>query len=486
MAIVRLGVAAMASEISFAVEPHDRKMTEENSTRPGGRILCVASSHDCQHWDPMSLSVERKSKVWSVVRVSSGNFLEMYDFMVFGYYATAIGNAFFPSGNPFLSLMLSLMTFGAGFLMRPLGAIVLGAYTDKHGRRAGLLLTLSLMSVGILSIACMPGYATIGLVAPLLVLVGRLLQGFSAGMELGGVSVYLSEIATPGHKGFYVSWQSGSQQVAVMFAALVGVALHAKLPLEKMFAWGWRIPLLLGCVIIPFLFRLRRSLQETNEFVARKHRPSTPEILRSLITNWRIVIIGIMMVTMTTVSFYMITAYTPTFGNSVLRLASIESLIVTLCVGASNLFWLPVMGALSDRIGRRPLLFTCTILMLLTAYPAMLWLVREPSFSRLLAVELWLSFIYGSYNGAMVVFLTEIMPVDVRTTGFALAYSLATAIFGGFTPAISTYLIHVTGNRAVPGLWLSFAAACGLLATLLVGPQKNAILETPVPAAVKP
>jgi MFS family permease len=428
---------------------------------------------------------DHKSKLWSVIRVSSGNFLEMYDFMVFGYYASAIGRAFFPSSNAYSSLMLSLMTFGAGFLMRPLGAIVLGAYTDKHGRRAGLLLTLSLMSVGIFSIACMPGYATIGLLAPLLVLIGRLLQGFSAGMEVGGVSVYLSEIATPGHKGFYVSWQSGSQQVAVMFAALVGVVLSSALPPESMAQWGWRVPLLLGCAIIPFLFRLRRSLQETDEFVARKHRPSTSAILRSLMANWRIVVIGIMLVTMTTVSFYMITAYTPTFGNSVLHLASLESLIVTLCVGASNLFWLPVMGALSDRIGRRSLLFACTILMLLTAYPAMLWLIRDPSFTRLLTVELWLSFIYGSYNGAMVVFLTEIMPVDVRTTGFALAYSLATAIFGGFTPAISTYLIHVTGNRAIPGLALSFAAACGLLATLLAGPQK-AMLETRIPATVKP
>jgi MFS family permease len=413
---------------------------------------------------------DRKSKIWSVIRVSSGNFLEMYDFMVFGYYAAAIGNAFFPSGNPFVSLMLSLMTFGAGFLMRPLGAIVLGAYTDLHGRRAGLILTLSLMSVGIISIACMPGYATIGLLAPLLVLVGRLLQGFSAGMELGGVSVYLSEIATPGRKGFYVSWQSASQQVAVMFAALLGVVLSSILPPQKMMVWGWRIPLLLGCVIIPFLFRLRRSLQETDEFVARKHKPSISDILRSLTAGWRIVILGTMLVTMTTVSFYMITAYTPTFGSSVLHLASIETLIVTLCVGASNLFWLPVMGALSDRVGRRPLLLVCTTLMLVTAYPVMLWLVREPSFSRLLAVELWLSLIYGSYNGAMVVFLTEIMPVSVRTSGFALAYSLATAIFGGFTPAISTYLIHVTGNRAVPGIWLSFAAACGLVSALLARP----------------
>ena len=426
------------------------------------------------------------SKVWTVVRVSSGNFLEMYDFMVFGYYASAIGAAFFPSGNPFVSLMLSLMTFGAGFLMRPLGAVVLGAYTDKHGRRAGLLLTLSLMSAGIFSIACVPGYATIGLLAPLLVLGGRLLQGFSAGMELGGVSVYLSEIASAGNKGFYVSWQSASQQAAVMCAALVGVVLNATLPAEAMAAWGWRVPLLLGCAIIPFLFMLRRSLAETDEFLARRRHPAIPEILRSLAANSRLVAIGTMMVTMTTVSFYMITAYTPTFGSAVLHLASADSLIVTLCVGASNLMWLPIMGALSDKIGRRPLLVACTLLMLATAYPVMVWLVDAPSFSKLLMVELWLSFIYGSYNGAMIVFLTELMPVDVRTVGFSLAYSLATAIFGGFTPAISTYLIHVTGNRAFPGVWLSFAAGCGLIAALLAPSQQTAPggrLQVPVPAA---
>src|SRR4030088_3024516 len=221
---------------------------------------------------------ERSAKIWSVVRVSSGNFLEMYDFMVFGYYASAIGRAFFPSGNPFVSLMLSLMTFGAGFLMRPLGAIVLGAYTDRHGRRAGLILTLALMSVGIFSIACMPGYATIGLLAPIFVLIGRLVQGFSAGMELGGVSVYLSEIATAGHKGFYVSWQSGSQQVAVMFVALLGVTLSRYLRPEKMASWGWRVPFLVGCMIIPFIFQLRRSLQETDEFLARRQRPRTPDL----------------------------------------------------------------------------------------------------------------------------------------------------------------------------------------------------------------
>ena len=417
-------------------------------------------------------------KVQAVIRVSSGNFLEMYDFMVFGYYAAAIGRAFFPSGNEFASLMLSLMTFGAGFLMRPIGALVLGAYTDKHGRRAGLILTLGLMSIGIVAIAATPGYATIGLLAPLLVLGGRLLQGFSAGMELGGVSVYLSEIATPGNKGFYVSWQSASQQMAVMFAALIGVILNRMLAPATMAEWGWRVPLLVGCAIIPFLFRLRRSLEETGEFLARRRCPSASEVVRSLAANWTLVVIGTLMVTMTTVSFYMITAYTPTFGSAVLKLTSGDSLIVTLCVGASNLFWLPVSGALSDRTGRKPLLIGCTLLMLVTAYPAMLWLVDGPTFWKLLAVELWLSFLYGCYNGAMVVFLTEIMPVEVRTAGFSLAYSLATAIFGGFTPAISTYLIQMTGNRAVPGLWLAFAAACGLIAAFVARPQPVAAAQS--------
>jgi MFS family permease len=392
----------------------------------------------------------------------------MYDFMVFGYYASYIAKAFFPSGSEFASLMLTLMTFGAGFLMRPLGAIVLGSYIDRRGRREGLLLTLGLMSLGTLSIAFTPGYAAIGLLAPLLVVAGRLLQGFSAGVELGGASVYLAEIATPGRKGFYVSWQSASQQVAVVFAASLGVALNRALPPEAMAAWGWRVPLAIGCLIVPFLYVLRRMLKETDEFLARKRRPSPVEILESLAANWRIVLKGAMLVTMTTVSFYLITAYTPTFGGESLHLGRIDSLIVTLCVGVSNFIWLPVMGSLSDRIGRRPILLACTGLALATAYPAMSWLVAAPSVSRLLAVELWLSFLYAGYNGAMVVYLVELMPVEVRTSGFSLAYSLATALFGGFTPAVCTYLIHATGNRAMPGLWLSCAAAAGLSAVLVL------------------
>ncbi|CAB3794144.1 Proline/betaine transporter [Paraburkholderia ultramafica] len=414
-----------------------------------------------------AIPVREESKVKTVFRVVSGNFLEMYDFMVYGYYASAIAKTYFPSGNEFASLMLSLSVFGAGFLMRPLGAIVLGAYIDHHGRRKGLILTLGLMALGTLTVASIPGYATIGLLAPVLVLGGRLLQGFSAGVELGGVSVYLSEIATKGNKGFYCSWQSGSQQVAVVFAALIGVLLNKLLPADQMTAWGWRVPFLIGCLIVPFLFIIRRSLRETEEFQARKHRPSMSEIMKSMATNWGVVLGGMGMVIMTTVSFYMITAYTPTFGKEVLKLSAIDTLVVTVCVGLSNLIWLPLSGALSDRIGRRPVLLAFTVLTIVTAYPALQWLVAEPSFARLLAVQLWLSFLYGSYNGAMVVALTEVMPVEVRTAGFSLAYSLATTV-GGFTPAIATLLIHVTNNKAAPGLFLGVAAICGLIATLVL------------------
>jgi MFS family permease len=408
-----------------------------------------------------------------VVRVASGNFLEMYDFQVFGYYAAAIARTFFPSGNEFASLMLSLATFGAGFLMRPLGAIVLGAYIDHRGRRDGLLLTLGLMAIGTVSIACTPSYASIGLIAPMLVVAGRLVQGLSAGVEAGGVSVYLFEVATPGHKGFYTSWQEASQQVAVMFAAVLGLGLTSRLTGDQMTRWGWRVPLLVGCAIIPLLFLLRRSLKETPEFLRRERHPALREILHTLGRNWNLIALGTLLATMNTVCFYMITAYTPTFGGAVLHLAAKDNMIVTLCVGASNLFWLPIMGAVSDRIGRRPLLAAVSVLVLLTAYPALSWLVSAPSFSRLMAVELWFSFLFASYSGALIVFLTEIMPADVRTAGFSLVHSSA-VIFGGFTPAISTYLIHATGNRAIPGVWLSLAAAGGLIAITLLSSSRVA------------
>jgi len=413
-------------------------------------------------------SSSAQSTLGTVLRVTSGNFMEMFDFFLFGFYATQIAKTFFPAGDEFASLMLTFMTFGAGFLMRPLGAVLLGAYVDRVGSRRGLIVTLLLMATGTVLIACVPGYASIGYLAPALVLTGRLLQGFSAGVELGGVSVYLSEMATPGHKGFYVSWQSGSQQVAVIVAAALGYAINAQLTAAQIGDWGWRIPFFVGCMIVPVLFVIRRSLQETEEFKRRTVRPTPRQIFQSMLKNWVLVINGMLLVAMTTVSFYLITVYTPTFGKSVLKLGTKDSLVVTLCIGVSNFIWLPIMGALSDRIGRKPVLLAFTVLTIVSAYPAMSWLVNAPDFARMLTVELWLSFLYAGYNGAMVVALTEVMPVEVRTVGFSLAYSLATAIFGGFTPAVATGLIEATHNKAAPALWMTAAAVCGLFATLVL------------------
>ncbi len=411
---------------------------------------------------------EGKSKAGMVFRVTSGNFLEQFDFFLFGFYATHIAAAFFPASNEFASLMMTFAVFGAGFLMRPLGAVILGAYIDDVGRRKGLIVTLAIMASGTLLIVLVPGYESIGLLAPLLVLLGRLLQGFSAGVELGGVSVYLSEIATPGRKGFFVSWQSASQQVAVVVAAALGFALNQWLTPDQLSQWGWRVPFAVGCMIIPVIFLLRRSLQETEEFAAREHRPTMKQVLATLAANSGIVLYGMLMVAMTTTAFYMITVYAPTFGKTVLQLSTGDALLVTLLTAVSNFIWLPIGGALSDRLGRKPLLLVMSLMTLITAYPALTYLAQAPTFGHMLEVLLWFSFLYGMYNGAMIPALTEIMPVEVRVAGFSLAYSLATALFGGFTPAISTWVIHVTNDKAAPAYWMMFAALCAFVATWML------------------
>ncbi|HTR84477.1 MAG TPA: MFS transporter [Reyranella sp.] len=415
----------------------------------------------------MAMNEKATSRVATVLRVTSGNFLEMFDFFLFGIYASHISRAFFPGDNDFAKLLAAFMAFAAGFFMRPLGGIFLGAYVDRVGRRQGLIVTLSIMAMGTILIAFVPGYATIGILAPILVVIGRLLQGFSAGVELGGVSVYLSEMAPPGKKGFYVAWQSGSQQVAVMVAALIGFGLSKTLMPAQMSDWGWRVPFFVGCLIVPFLFYIRQSLAETEEFQKRKHHPELGEVVQTLLANWRIVLLGMMMVVMTTVPFYFITVYTPTFGK-VLNLSEVDSLTITFCVALSNLFWLPVMGSVSDRLGRRPLLLLFSTLMLVTGWPALLWLSGHVTFANMLIVLLWFSFLYGSYNGAMVVALTEVVPPEVRTAGFSLAYSLATALFGGLTPWVATKLVEVTGSKASPGYWLAFAGLSGAFAAFTV------------------
>lgn len=413
------------------------------------------------------------SRLRAIFNVTSGNFLEQYDFFLFGLYAKAIGETFFHSDSSYAALMKTFLIFAVSFLMRPIGALVLGPYVDRIGRRKGLMVTLSIMAVGSLLIALTPDYATLGFAATALIFIGRLAQGFSAGVELGGVSVYLSEIAEPHNRGFMTSWQSASQQVAVIFAATLGYVVSLAFTKAQVDAWAWRIPFFVGCAIIPFIFWLRKSLQETEAFASRKEHPTTRQILSTLAANWKIVLIGMSMVATTTTMFYFITVYTPTYGKEVLHLTTAESLIATVMVGASNFILLPIGGYLSDKFGRKPLLITTTTLIFITAYPLLSWLTQNISLSHMLMALLWLSLLYSFYNGALVVSLTEMMPSSVRIAGFSVAYSLATSVFGGLTPMIATYLVEQSGSKSMPAFWLMFAAIASLIATLIVFRQRQ-------------
>src|SRR5277367_3275385 len=413
-----------------------------------------------------------KSRVGAILRATSGNFLEQFDFFLFGFYAQDIAKAFFPAVDDTAALLNAYGVFWLGALMRPIGAIVLGAYIDRIGRRQGLIVTLALMALGTVVIAFCPSYAAIGVAAPVIVLVGRLIQGFSAGVELGGVSVYLSEIATPGNRGFYTSFQSSSQQVAIFVAAIIGFILREAMPADTFLdAIGgiakWRIPFFVGCAIIPVIFMLRRSLEETPAFLAMKKHPTASEVFASAMANWRIVILGMMIAVLTTTTFYFITVYAPGFGKQ-LNLSPTGTLLVTLLVAVTNFIWNPVGGAVSDRIGRKPVLLAIAGLAFVTAYPALSWLAAEPTFGKMLAVEMMLSFYFGVYSGTMLGALVEVVPPHVRTTCFSMAFALAAGLFGTFTPFASTLLIDYTGDKASPGYWLMCAAVLGIFAALVV------------------
>jgi MFS transporter, MHS family, citrate/tricarballylate:H+ symporter len=426
-----------------------------------------------------------KSRVGAILRATSGNFLEQFDFFLFGFYAQDIAKAFFPAADETAALLNAFGVFWLGALMRPIGAIVLGAYIDRIGRRQGLIVTLSLMALGTVVIAFCPGYAAIGIAAPIIVLIGRLIQGFSAGVELGGVSVYLSEIATPGNRGFYTSFQSSSQQVAIFVAAIIGFVLKQGIPgdtfLDSMGGIAkWRIPFFVGCIIIPVIFVLRRSLEETPAFLAMKKHPTASEVFASAIANWRIVILGMMIAVLTTTTFYFITVYAPAFGKE-LNLSPTGTLLVTLLVAVTNFIWNPVGGAVSDRIGRKPVLLTIAGLSFVTAYPALSWLSTEPTLGKLLAVQMMFSFYFGVYSGTMLGCLVEIVPAHVRTTCFSIAFALAAALFGTFTPYVSTKLISLTDqDKASPAFWLMFGALLGIIAALSVyrGGKTIAVQDT--------
>ena len=395
-----------------------------------------------------------------VVAASIGNALEWFDLVVYGFFAVLIAKLFFPAGNDTVSLLLTLGTFGVSFFMRPLGAIVLGAYADRAGRKAALTLSIVLMMTGTLIIAILPTYRTIGVAAPLVLVLARLMQGFSAGGEFGSATAFLAE-HVPERRGFFASWQIASQGLTTLLAAGFGVLLTSSLSADQLAAWGWRVPFVFGLLIGPAAWYIRTRLDETPEFLAAE---TTATPLRDTFASQKMrLLIAIGAVVLGTVSTYLV-LFMPTYGVKQLGLAPSVTFAAIALTGAIQMLFSPLVGHLSDQLGRTRIMLVSAVLLLVLIYPAFAFLVGHPNVGTLIAVQVVLGFLMTGYFGALPGLLSEIFPVQTRTTGMSLAYNVAVTIFGGFGPFIITWLISVTGSKTAPGFYMMFAAVVSLLA----------------------
>lgn len=408
------------------------------------------------------LAVERRSSWRVVVAASIGNALEWFDLVIYGFFAVLIAKLFFPTGNETVSLLLTLVTFGATFFMRPLGAIVIGAYADRVGRKAALTLSILLMMCGTLIIAVVPTYQSIGLAAPLILVVARLMQGFSAGGEFGSATAYLAE-HVPDRRGFFASWQVASQGLTTLLAAGFGVVLNRDLSADQLAAWGWRVPFLFGLLIGPVAWYIRARLDETPEFLAAD--PTSTPLRDALVGQKLRLLIAVGTVVLGTVSTYLV-LFMPTYGVKQLGLAPSVTFAAIALTGVIQMLFSPVVGHLSDRLGRTRIMLVSAVLLLVLIYPVFVYLVAHPDFETLMIVQIALGFLMTGYFGALPGLLSEIFPVQTRTTGMSLAYNLAVTCFGGFGPFIIAWLIGVTGSRLAPSFYMMFAAVVSLFALI--------------------
>jgi len=409
-----------------------------------------------------------RSKAARVVQVSAGNFFEAFDLVVFGTFASIIAANFFPSSDKQLSLVLAFSTFASAYVLRFIGAVVLGPYFDHAGRRKGLILSLSLMAVGTLLIALAPPYSMAGVLGPCIVVAGRMIQGFSAGAENGGVVAYLVELAPANRKAFFASWNTTSIHLATLLAVGLGYLLNSYLTVAQLTVWGWRVPLLLGCSLIPLLFLMRRSLAESESFEAETHHPSIMQILKAVAVNWRIALTGMLMTVLSSCAFYFIFTFMPVFVKERLALSAADGLLATSVAILASVGLVPLFATLADRIGRFPILVTAAIALFVSAYPAIHYVVEHPNLTVLIVVQLWLVTLYSAYASSAFVALSEAVPSRIRATGYGVASTLGLAIFGGGTPLISTLLIGMTGRSEAPAFWLMFVALCSLAAVLIL------------------
>ena len=416
----------------------------------------------------MSTTAVRSNKILSALQASAGSFFEAYDLIVFGTFAGVIGAAFFPGASRYMSLMFGFMTFAAAYLMRVAGALVLGPYLDRAGRRKGLMLSLSLIAFGTGIIAFCPTYRSIGVFAPILMLTGRLIQGFSIGGETGGVTAYLMEVASPSRSALYVSWNSICFHLAALSAISLEYLLQRTLNANELATWGWRLPFMVGCSVVPLIFYMRSKLVESEQYLLQARHLGMSEILGILLRNWQFVLAGMFMVVLGSGIFYFVLTYMPIYASDHLHLASSASLESGVYVSVYCVVMIPVFAWASDKVGRYPMLLVSAVLVTFTAYPVLRELTLKPSYGRLVFVQFWYATLYTAYVSSAFVALSELIPAELRATGYGLSTTLGLALFGGFTPAVSEWLVHRTGNNAIPSLWLTFLAVCSTVGIYLL------------------
>jgi MFS transporter, MHS family, proline/betaine transporter len=407
---------------------------------------------------------KEKSLTKLIVAVSVGNALEWYDISSYGYFAVYVSKAFFPNSDPAISLLLTFGTFGLAFLVRPIGGVVLGAYADRHGRKASLMISIVLMTIGTLLIAIMPTYETIGLLAPIAVLVARLVQGFSAGGEFGSSTAFLVE-HMPGRRGFIASWQFASQGLGQVLSSAFGVGLTTWLTAAEMSSWGWRIPFLFGILVGPVGIYIRNHLEDATAPPAAKHDSVVGKVF--LEQKLRVVLaIGALAVS-TAVNYLII--YMPTYVVKTLNLSPTVGYTATLVAAVAVTILTPIAGTVSDRIGRTTHMIAVGLVMLVSIFPAFLLLTRTPVPAVIVLAVLYLAALKAIYFGPLAALMSELFPPATRATGLGLSYNIGVTMFGGMGPVIMTWLggFALIGDLA-PGYYLTVVCVLSLWALITI------------------
>jgi MHS family proline/betaine transporter-like MFS transporter len=409
-------------------------------------------------------AAQEKSFTRLIVAVSIGNALEWYDISSYGYFAVYVSKAFFPNSDPAISLLLTFGTFGLAFLVRPIGGVVLGAYADRHGRKASLMISIVLMTIGTLLIAVMPTYETIGILAPIAVLGARLVQGFSAGGEFGSSTAFLVE-HMPGRRGFIASWQFASQGLGQVLSSAFGVGLTTWLTAAEMSSWGWRIPFLFGILVGPVGIYIRNHLEDATAPPAAKHDSVVGKVF--LEQKLRVVLaIGALAVS-TAVNYLII--YMPTYVVKTLNLSPTVGYTATLAAAVAVTILTPIAGTVSDRIGRTKHMIAVGLVMLVSIFPAFLLLTRTPVPAVIVLAVLYLAALKAIYFGPLAALMSELFPPATRATGLGLSYNIGVTMFGGMGPVIMTWLggFALIGDLA-PGYYLTLVCILSLWALITI------------------